>query len=335
MKRYFGLLNAVAQEYNIQKGLQETESSWQARVIYSLLGQTGYASLFDVQEDLRPSSIVHFKSRIEDVLKSLLNMYPEMAVMFSGDHCNLSTEIYNVLTAAGYIYHEPNRITVPICREAKVNNCTFLRGHAIGGKRWMSGIGCFLLTEKADIPASSLSDMFQLQAEPLKDAWQHIISGIKWEKASEDLKLQYIRTEPFFKNGYWVDSPDNSGATALSRTGFAGNYLYYLYKVEKNSRMISQIPSWMTEGYSYRNFSVACLADRGTLPPTTYHVDGKIVSIRIGYLFPPAELNLIKLYSWPTTYIDLPHDFNRLMSIDVFEDIKEVLETIGYKFKEE
>lgn len=234
MKRYFGLLNNVAEEYNIQKGLQETEFVWQARVIYSLLGQTGYASLWDVQEDLRPSSIVHFKRRIEDVLQSLLSMYPEMAATFSGDHDKLSNEIYDVLIDAGCIYHEPNRITAPKRREAIVNNCAFLRGQAIGEKQWMSGIGCFLPVEKSNNPAGGLSDMFQLQNEPLVDAWQHIILGIKWEKASEDLKLEYLRTEPFFKNGYWVDSPDISGAIALSRTGVAGNYLYYLYNLNEN-----------------------------------------------------------------------------------------------------
>lgn len=335
MKRYFALLNNVVQEYNIQQGLQETEFSWQARIIYSLLGQTGYASLWDVQEDLRPSSIVHFKSRIEDVLQSILSMYPEMAVTFSGDHDMLSTEIYNVLTEAGCIYHEPNRITAPIRKRATGNNCAFIRGQAIGEKRWMSGIGCYLPVEKADIPTGGLSDMFQLQVEPLMDAWQHIISGIKWGKASEDLKLKHLRTEPPFKYGYWTDAPDNSGAIALSRIGDDGNYLYYLYRANENGQLISQLPSWMTDGYGYRNLSVACLADRKTLPPTSYHIDGKIVSIHIGYLFPSAELNLIKLYSWPTTYIDLPHDFNRFMSLAVFEDIKEVLETIGYQFKEE
>lgn len=334
MKRYFGLLNSVAQEYNIQKGILENETSWMARIIYSLLGQTGYSSLWDVQDDLQPSSIIHFKGRIEKALSSLLCMYPEMSATFSGEHCRLSEEVYNIMTDAGCIYHAPNRVAASIREEATGKMCTFLRGQAIKEKRWLSGIGCYLPIAKGETLASkSVTKMFQLQEEPLLIAWKNTVSGLSWQRSAE-LKLQYLRTAPPFKYGYWTDSPDLSGAVSLSRAGLPGNYLYYLYKTEGNDLLLSQLPGWLTDGNYYRSVSNACLADKGTLPPTTYHLDGSIVLVQIRYLFPPAELNLIKLYSWPTTYIDLPHDFNRIMSRAVFESIKEILEAIGYTFRE-
>lgn len=336
MKQYFGLLNTVAQEYNIPKGIQEPEIAWKARVIYSLLGQTGYSSLWDIQEDLQPASIVHFKNRIEDVLKSLLCMYPEMSSIFSGEHSKLSTEIYNLMSHTGYIYHKPNRIVAAIRKETIGTACVFLRGQAISEKRWLSGIGGYLPIAKTEAATSeSVFRMFRLQEESLTSVWKNITSGLKWEKSTEELKLQYLRIAPPFKYGYWTDSPDLSGAISLARVGFAENYMYFLYMTEGRSQLLSQLPNWMMEGHGSRVVSNACLANRGTLPPTTYHIDGSIVSLYLGYLLPPAELNLIKLYSWPTTYIDLPHDFRRVMSLAVFEDLKEVLETIGYQFKED
>ena len=98
--------------------------------------------------------------------------------------------------------------------------------------------------------------------------------------------------------------------------------------------MISQLPGWQTDGYKYRSVSVACLASRRTLPPTRFHVDEEIVELQIEYLFPPAELNAIKLYSWPKSYLSLPNDFKRTMSRDVFEEIRSQFEKLGYQFKE-
>ena len=85
MKKYFELLNTVAQEYNIIRGKNEDELSWKTRVVYSLLSQIGYASLFDLQEDLKPASIVHFKSKITDTLSSLIDMYPELRGQYTED----------------------------------------------------------------------------------------------------------------------------------------------------------------------------------------------------------------------------------------------------------
>ena len=66
-----------------------------------------------------------------------------------------------------------------------------------------------------------------------------------------------------------------------------------------------------------------------------YHIDGELVTLRIGYLFPPDELNLIKLYSWPLSYIAFPHDFSRMMVREVFEELRVFFEFRGYCFKEE
>ena len=43
MNKYNGLLSAVAQKYNIRRGLQEAENDWKTRLIYSVCGMMAYA----------------------------------------------------------------------------------------------------------------------------------------------------------------------------------------------------------------------------------------------------------------------------------------------------
>ena len=94
---------------------------------------------------------------------------------------------------------------------------------------------------------------------------------------------------------------------------------------------MSQLPNWMTEGYEYRRIAVACLNSRGTLPETEIKTDGSIANIKIGYLYPPAELNLLKLYSWPDGF----SVFSRIIDVGIINDIRLAFETLGYSFKED
>lgn len=95
------------------------------------------------------------------------------------------------------------------------------------------------------------------------------------------------------------------------------------------------MPNWIVDNYQYRSLANACLYNAGVLPPITYRVDGDIVNFKFGYLPPPAELYLWKLYSWPTSVLDLPKDFNRVSTKCIFESIAELMKKQGYVFVEE
>ena len=172
MNRYFGLLNNVAQEYNIKKGVNESEELWKARIIYSLLGQTGNASLYDVQEDLNPPSIIHFKKRISSLLNSILSMYPETRSIFSDSNECLCNEIYNVMTAAGCIYHKSNSVSPCIRKCSFGKDYVFLRGQSIDEKRHVSGLGCYLpiniFFEKSNCTIEEMFDLSSTNIEPCK-----------------------------------------------------------------------------------------------------------------------------------------------------------------------
>ena len=338
MNRYFGLLDKIAKEYNIQRGLHEDEVTWKARILYSFLALVGYASLYDVQEDLSPASIIHFKNKVTKTAESLLAMYPELESIFQDGGISLADELCTIFQETGCVYHEPNRLKPCMRKVACGEKCTFYRGQALDEERWMSGAGSFLETdelENKETKVETISDMFLLPKQVLTTEWRNLVLKAKFNPLVTATGLEYLRTVPPFGRGYWVDRPDETGNEAIARTTDPGEKIYYVYKHTNDGLLISQLPDWQTSKYQYRNLAVACLALREKLPPTVFHVDGPIVTLKIGYLYPPAELNLIRLYSWPTIFYDFPHDFVRIMNRDVFDELRTYFEEIGYQFEEE
>ena len=332
MNDYFNLLNRIAQEYNIQQGNQESEIEWKTRVIYSFLGQTGYASLFDVQENLDPVSITHFKQRIKTTLSHLLAMYPELKGYFTEAEA-LAEEIYQVFCLTGCIYHEQYRLSPCLRSSIQIGNRSFLRGQALEEKKWLSGIGCYYPNrEQAEDTDGihSLLDMFMILRRTLPEVWKDVIASASFRSLNEEVDLEFLRTIPPFKSGYWLNRAEDSGQISLARTKTEGEHIYYLYRMDGGKLSVSQLPNWMTEGYEYRRIAVACLYSRGTLPETEIKTDGSIAIIKIGYLYPPAELNLLKLYSWPDGF----SVFSRIIDVGIINDIRLAFETLGYSFKE-
>ena len=336
MNKYFRLLSKIAQEYNIQRGSQESESKWKARVVYSFLGQTGYASLFDKQENLEPASITHFKRRVQSTLEHLLAMYPELKGYFT-DAESLADEIYSILYSTGCIYHEQYRLSPCLRKRIQLGAHSFFRGQSLDEKKWISGLGCYSVNrEKTDVADNALSllDMFMIPTRSLSETWEDIITSALFRPVESDIDLEFLRTVPPFKTGYWSNQAETTGQIALARTKTSGERMYYLYRMNRGKLNLSQLPAWMTEGYEYRRIAAACLYSRGTLPETEIQSDGAIASIKIGYLYPPAELNLLKLYSWPVVYSDFPRDFSRIIDIGILNEMRPIFETLGYSFRE-
>ena len=75
MNRENDLISIMAGRYQIERGTTEPVEQWQMRVIYSVLGQMAYASLWDKTEDDQPISVVHFKSRMKDLLESYCGIF--------------------------------------------------------------------------------------------------------------------------------------------------------------------------------------------------------------------------------------------------------------------
>lgn len=332
MKKYNQLLTRISKEYSISRGKNENENSWKTRIIYSLLGQMALASLFDIDED-EEISVVHLKRRVNDVLHSYIDMYDEISNNFPIERSEIAEEIYEIYLKTGVIYHSPHRVKLATKSESVQNEIKFTRGHSLEEKQMISGLGTYNIVSHYD-SETLVEEMFLLENGTLEEKWRMYSRTKQWQEYDSDSKIDYLKTTPSFSRGYWVDKPDKN-AISILRVGPRGMQTYYLYKYEGETLFVSQLPQWQVEDYNYRSIANARLAADGVLPPTVYKYDGDIVHISFGYLPPPAELNLWKLYSWPKNCYSFPSDFNRICSRKVFEALKEVMSHQGYRFKEE
>lgn len=334
MNRQNNLISIMGQAYRIEKGTTESIEQWQMRVIYSVLGQMAYASLWDITEDDQSISIVHFKSRMKNLLESYCGIFNNLRKLFGYDYEKLLEEIYNVQLEGGKIYHSTYRLSPACFSASRVDNVLFTRGMAPGERQFVSGQGTYQISENAQ-ESIPLSEMFQLPDQTLAETWRYFIGTAKWNQFHPNNAVEFLRIKPPFKYGYWQREKSVGQEVTLIRMGMNGNRFYYLYQEKDGQAFVGQLPIWMTEGHFYRRISNALLSTEKSLPAATYHEDGAIVMLNLHYLPPIEELNLIKLYSWPTSCIELPHDFNRIFAKDVFYAIKKALEPIGYQFVKE
>jgi hypothetical protein len=333
MDKYNGLLSIVSKKYHIIRGEQEKENEFKTRLVYSVCGMMGYASLWDESEDDEFISIVHLKKRVSSTLKNYKSMYPEIDRSLTYDSEELEDEISNQFLSAGVVYHRPNRIAPSIMREEAVGGILFQRGIALDSISYVSGIGFYSKRDK-ETNIAGIKSMFGLQEENLQKLWRTTLSTVSWKSnISFEHRAEYLRLKPPFTSGYWIDKPDTTGNISILRTGERGTQLYYLYCYNDTELKVSPLPQWKVESYNYRALASACLSTYGTLPPIEYFDDGRLVHIRMNYLLPPRELEFLKLYSWPEVCTSLPSNFRRKLSKDVFIAIKNVLSDEGYEFK--
>lgn len=331
MNRYNGLLSTVAHKYQIHKGTQETENDWKTRLIYSICGMMAYASLWDDSEK-DPISIVHLKRKIRNMLANYKSMYPELSGSLPYVSEELEDEIADLFLCSGVVYHRPNRIAPSMKHEEPFSDILFQRGIALGSISCVSGIGFYSKQEGATNP-DRIKTMFGLEHETLHALWYATLSAASWNPdPSFEQNTEYLRLKPPFSQGYWVNKPDTTDVVSILRTGMKGSQLYYLYHYSDTMIEVSPLPQWQVESYNYRLLACACLSTYGTLPPIEYFEDGALVHIRMNYLLPPRELELLKLYSWPEICTSLPCNFRRKLSEEVFVAIKNLLSDEGYEF---
>ena len=334
MNEFGGLIEKISNEFDIKKDCDETEEIWKARVAYSVAGRMAVASLYDVLEDDQPVSVIHLKRRCQKVLDAYLDLYPGLKHEMAASTEEYAEEIYSILLNSGCMYHTPNRILPANEKRVTLRNIELQRGTAVGEKLFVSGIGTYLM-KNGNQPIENVLDMFQIPAVSLLDYGHQLVESAQWSEFEAKNHLEYLRIEPPYTRGYWKDTPDMNGKVSLLRSGVQGGYLYYLYRYEKEIICVSALPSWMVEGSEYRNISNSLLAINGTLPSLKVEKtkNKKTVLIKQEYLLPNSVMNFVKLYSWPARFLSVPSDFNRVMSIEVFEVLKEILQVVGIEVK--
>ena len=217
--------------------------------------------------------------------------------------------------------------------EEPFGDILFQRGIALDSISCVSGIG-FYSKRHGEKNPDKIKAMFGLEQENLQTLWRITLSAASWESnQSFEQNTEYLRLNPPFSQGYWVNKPDTTGTVSILRNGMKGSKLYYLYRYSGTTIEVSPLPPWQVESYNYRALACACLSTYGTLPPIEYLEDGALVHVHMNYLLPSRELEFLKLYSWPEMCTSLPCNFRRKLSIEVFKAIKNVLSDEGYEFK--
>lgn len=334
MNKYNSLLIRIATELGICKGTSESDVNYKSRLIYSAVSRIGYASLWDKLEDNVPVSIEHFKRRVENTLNSYLKMYPEVQGIFPDDQKIISESMYNTLLATGNLYHSPKRISPPMRVQAGYDKIVFLRGTSLSEKISISGIGTYAKSPE-NCGNTSVQDMFGLTKNAILDYWRHYSEIANWTNIKSDEKYEFLNIQRSYSQSYWKDKPDKNTAPSLMRTVAPGTKIYYLYRYKNNALENSQLPYWLTDDNRYLYLSNGLLASENVLPPITYRMDGAISYLKIGYLLPPAEQNLIMLYSWPKIISNVDSSFSRIIDTDVLKAIIGLLNKNGFIFKEE
>ena len=340
MRKYSELLTNIADEFHILQGAEESVEMYKCRLIYSTLGRMAYASLWDIQEDGQPVSIVHFKRRIWQLQNGYAEMYPEIKPLILPDTEQLSNEIYDIYIKAGYIYHAPNRLVPAAPCQSGAASVYLTRGMPLCLSQRVSGIGTYTTKMDGQFEAGRVHDMFMLNG--IEDSWKEAVRGIQWSETPDVSQFEFLRLTPPFNRGYWMDQPTKDGTISLTRTKSLGAQLYYFYRFDNRRLLVSPIPDWrvrdpITQNGSsnYRALSNGLLKSLSVLPPLRYHISGELVAIYLDYLPEPAALNFIKLYSWPASFRNFPSDFRRTCSRRIFFALKATLEDLGYQFAEE
>lgn len=341
MRKYNELLKNIADEFHISQGSNESVEAYKCRLVYSVLGRMAYASLWDTQEDGQPISIIHFKRRISQLFYGYREMYPEIKSLMLCDAEQLGDEICDIYIKTGYIYHAPNRLAPAAPCQCEAIPICLTRGMPLCLNQHISGIGTYTPGAIDQFETVPVDIIFMLQ--PIENCWNEAVQDVRWSVCMDVSQFEFLRLIPPFSRGYWADLPSKEGnLVSMARTKLPGVRLYYFYKRQENSLLISPIPEWrvkepvtQADSSNYRLLSNSLLASLAVLPPIRYHISGKLVTLILDYLPAPAALSFIKLYSWPASFQKIPSDFRRTCEYDVFFVLKCTLERLGYQFIEE
>lgn len=328
------LVNSMSNLMNIKSGESETEAAFKCRLVYSALSRLGYAALWDEEELQGCPTVTYLKHRISKSFEYFKRIFPEIIPYFNENESELIDEIYNQFECTGQFYHIPFHVAPPIFSAATINNIEFVRGEMLAANVAVSGLGAYRYNNNNT--ELTVNKMFRLEENSLLLYWKQTVCSVRWHELSTEYtdNFEFLNHNLSKGNPYWCNNPNKSGMCSITRTKGIENKMYYLYKIKTGKIFLGALPAFMTEKGEYRRLSNGLFMAIGCLPKSTFHIEGEIVKLNIGYLYPPAEMNFIKLYSWPSDFRNLGGLFTRILTKDVFFSIKEIFESIGYGFTE-
>lgn len=158
------LIISIGRQLNIPG---KVDNEWMCRVIYSIAGQMGLASLWDYDEGEDTVSIQHFKERIAEIFAAYEELYSSIKFILPEKKSDLIDEIYHIYLRSGFFYHSAYRISPAVPSFATYNNLTICRGSSPDAQFFMSGLGYY--SRQKSSADKSIAEVFGLQNQGLED----------------------------------------------------------------------------------------------------------------------------------------------------------------------
>jgi len=337
------VLGRMAGDLNIRRGNKEDKLSWRCRVAYSVAVKRGLDALWEKGEGEAQDGtvpLVHITQTIKQVLQAFYMLSPDMeevALNLQGHlRANQSVEavLGELLQKGGCFYHCPYRAAPATLAMAELAGTVFLRGLPSENTRCMSGGGMYV-EAPVDGRPEDVAQMFGLQKVMSYvdlERFEDSLPEVQREKMEdwEFLNLDITRNN----REYWRDKPDK-GVLSLARKKREAEQSVVLYRYDGRGFICRPLPEFFNSETHYLTFAVALLSQKHALPPIVVEDDGPLISLRVGYLFPPAEETFFRLYSWPDMVWKRNPYFSRVMARPVYEAFHRLMTSLGYTFLEE
>lgn len=332
------LLESICNDLGLKMGAEESFVNFTCRAVYSALGRLAYASLWD-EIDKSDSkymgdnpSIVHFKRRIEKSFESYVQIFPEIVTCFPKGVEILEKSVFELFERTGQFYRSPYQVSPPIKSTANEKGISFVRGFSPFEAVFACGLGAYQISES--VTDLTVNEMFNIPKEGLAKHWNNTINRAEWLEIAIGDKFEFLNHNISKGSHYWVEKSNFIGSCSIIRSKDEMHKSYYLCKYDNGKFLTSPLHDLMVQKGEYLNLANGCLLSNNLLPKSKYHIDGSIVTLEVGYLYPPSVRNLIKLYSWPFSFDCIDDNFKRIIDTQVFLAIKSILENLGYEFVE-
>lgn len=328
----------LAEKLHISKGTNESDSSWNFRVLYSAIALNMLASLYDYDEDSEQSfgneqlvSMQHVRNRGIELIESYRDLYRTAMAQLYLPSEELAESIRDIYMQTGYMLHKTNYLTAPTAVCAKYVDIYFLRGTSPWNVEYMSGLGCYSYSV-TDIRIEDVWRMFRIENIEIGVWWKQFLHDCQWRESNElPTGVEYINYTR--KNGepYWLPNTPKSGLS-MYRDKSIGEKKYGLLQVEGGQILTCALPAWQVDNKEYLRISLALQNSAAKNPTVLIKSASSISYIQFSYLLPPCEQNFLELFSWPSEGMSR---WKRTVAMELLPIFKQLFKTLGYNIMEE
>lgn len=327
----------ISEQLNISPGNHEPILSYYFRLVYSAIGRLTHASLYDRFDDSLEITKNHLTGRVRETIKAYAVIFPDIAQYLEADDM-IPRQMYRLLKENGCLYHRKHHLMPVPFRIMPQGNIAYIRGRTNCYPVYTSGIGQYIVNKASHVnhTIEEVIEFFGLSTKLSAGFWNHIMENCSFQVQQEEYlsDAEYLRINGAFSHGYWLKQAD-SDETVL-RTGIKENRTYYLYRKNEHGIRLAVLPTSCFDPYLLVNLY---LYQHGCLPASSFVVDGDIIFLNVGFIYPKREQSLMKLYSWPlwkenVNQFSIDDNFQRVFQKNVFLAWKSLYEGLGYKFEE-